>query len=124
MANVHPETGKEIPRVFRMSSFVLVNIPIAIGLALTAPTVISFQKSWYLNFCSLSMSDSGKLLINLITSVSMSSMPMPLMLPLTILNSPVPLSLFIGKLISYFCRELWYCCFFCCYRQSWSSCPY
>jgi len=38
MANVHPETGKEIPRVFRMSSFVLVNIPIAIGLALTAPT--------------------------------------------------------------------------------------
>ena len=39
MANVHPETGKEIPRVFRMSSFLLVNIPIAIGLALTAPTV-------------------------------------------------------------------------------------
>lgn len=38
MANVHPETGKEIPRVFRMSSFLLVNIPIAIGLALTAPT--------------------------------------------------------------------------------------
>jgi tricarboxylate carrier len=41
MANLHPDTGKEIPRIFRMSSFVLVNIPIAIGLALTAPTVFN-----------------------------------------------------------------------------------
>jgi len=39
ISNTHPDTGELIPRAFRMSYFVPCNIPIAIGLAISAPTV-------------------------------------------------------------------------------------
>jgi hypothetical protein len=36
---VHPQTGEIVPAVFRMSSFVPVNIPICGGMLLAPPTV-------------------------------------------------------------------------------------
>ena len=36
--SIHPDTGKFIPWVMRLSSFVPVNIPIAFGMVITAPT--------------------------------------------------------------------------------------
>jgi tricarboxylate carrier len=38
LSNTHPDTGDLIPRFFRMSYFVPCNVPIAIGLSISAPT--------------------------------------------------------------------------------------
>ena len=39
ISNVHPDNGKEIPRLLRMSAFVPTNIPIVIGMSIAKPTV-------------------------------------------------------------------------------------
>ena len=35
---IHPDTGKFIPWVMRLSSFLPVNLPISFGMIITAPT--------------------------------------------------------------------------------------
>eukprot|EP00742_Colponemidia_sp_Colp-10_P004196 GILJ01004475.1.p1 GENE.GILJ01004475.1~~GILJ01004475.1.p1 ORF type:complete len:341 (+),score=51.32 GILJ01004475.1:44-1024(+) len=38
-SSFHPDTGELIPRMFRMSAFVPINIPIALGMITSAPTL-------------------------------------------------------------------------------------
>lgn len=35
---IHPDTGQFIPWVMRLSSFLPINVPIAFGMVMTAPT--------------------------------------------------------------------------------------
>jgi len=41
ISNLNPDSGQEIPRLFRLSAFVPTNIPIVIGLAISPPTTFN-----------------------------------------------------------------------------------
>lgn len=64
-SNMHPETGKPIPKLFRWSAYCPVNIPIIIGLSVLPPTpfnqilfqTINQSYNFGINFCNSTASN-------------------------------------------------------------------